>query len=155
MRIVRITTMLAAFGLASTSSGFAQAYQWATHGGDNTYQIEVGPSGEVYAAGNFEFSQNIGSFPLTNAGGSDIFLARYDANGTVQWAKQVGSSGSDHVYGLAVDPAGNVYIGGHSDEHRLHPCFHRQVRRDRNLSMGPRASGRELVDRLSEEPADR
>jgi hypothetical protein len=42
----------------------------------------------------------------------DIFLARYDANGNMLWAKSEGGAGSDYVFDISTDNAQNVYITG-------------------------------------------
>jgi hypothetical protein len=42
----------------------------------------------------------------------DIFLARFDANGNVIWAKRAGGNDSDFCFKLAVDAAGNCYLTG-------------------------------------------
>jgi hypothetical protein len=52
--------------------------------------------------------------PEANAGGSDVFVARYDAAGTKLSVDQLGSAGSDYGSDLAVDAAGNTYVTGHT-----------------------------------------
>lgn len=47
-----------------------------------------------------------------NAGGSDLFLLKYDANGTLTGSSQLGSPQTDVANGVAVDAVGNVYVGG-------------------------------------------
>lgn len=43
---------------------------------------------------------------------TDIFLAKYSANGDLRWAKTFGSSSGDDGECLATDDQGNVYLGG-------------------------------------------
>jgi hypothetical protein len=45
-----------------------------------------------------------------NGGFYDVILSKYDAEGNVEWAKQLGSPALDIVDGLAADGLGNVYI---------------------------------------------
>jgi hypothetical protein len=49
---------------------------------------------------------------LTNSpgGGQDIYVAKYDSGGVIQWARSAGgdSSGLDGGRGIGVDDAGNV-----------------------------------------------
>lgn len=47
-------------------------------------------SGNVYATGSFEGSITIGGFELNSAGGSDVFVVKYDENGNYLWAKRGG-----------------------------------------------------------------
>jgi subtilisin family serine protease len=53
-----------------------------------------------------------GALGGTNAGSYDAFISKYDSSGTVQWTKQLGSSGSDGFFGVAIDSLGNVFAGG-------------------------------------------
>ncbi|TLZ70454.1 MAG: hypothetical protein E6K10_07935 [Methanobacteriota archaeon] len=88
--------------------------QFGTAGGDNAYGVTLDASG-VYVAGD-----TTGTFPgETNAGISDVFLRKYDADGAVLWTHQFGTSGSD-VYlnnaccltgPIAVDASG-MYLAG-------------------------------------------
>ena len=49
---------------------------------------------------------------LMSAGGTDIFLAKYDRSGTLKWLIQAGGPGDDSSFDLAFDAAGNVYVTG-------------------------------------------
>src|SRR6185295_389285 len=53
-------------------------------------------SGNVYVAGTFGISITFGPFTLSNGPGEHLFLAKYDGNGNVIWAKQ--TSGSSVVH---------------------------------------------------------
>ena len=48
----------------------------------------------------------------TNAGGTDIFLIKYNSSGVKQWTKQWGTSTSDEGNGVSVDSSGNAYVAG-------------------------------------------
>ncbi|AOY57239.1 conserved uncharacterized protein [Desulfococcus multivorans] len=52
---------------------------------------------------------------LTSAGNidSDIFIAKYDRNGGIVWARQAGGIDWDRGSGIAVDQWGNSYVTGH------------------------------------------
>ena len=47
-----------------------------------------------------------------SAGNMDMFAARLDAAGQVQWVRQWGSASNDQAYGLALDSFGNAFIAG-------------------------------------------
>ena len=77
--------------------------------------IAVDDSGNVFVTGNFaSASVNFGSGALSNAGGADIFLTKYSAQGASLWSKRFGSSISlsEAAYGVGTDGAGNVMITG-------------------------------------------
>ncbi|HYV92902.1 MAG TPA: T9SS type A sorting domain-containing protein [Chitinophagales bacterium] len=67
--------------------------------------------GNIYIAGYFNDTIIFGSFTLTNEG---MFIAKYDSNGNVLWAKS--SDGSDsYINGansITTDAAGFVYVAG-------------------------------------------
>jgi hypothetical protein len=52
-----------------------------------------------------------GTFP--NAATYDIFLAKYNSDGAVQWVTKMGSSSVDTPFGLTTDSSNNVYISGY------------------------------------------
>jgi hypothetical protein len=81
--------------------------------------VSVDSSGNVYTTGWFndraDFDPGAGTtFNLTSTGiASDIFISKLDSNGNFVWAKSMGgASAADVGYGIAVDPAGNVYTTG-------------------------------------------
>lgn len=92
--------------------------QWAAKIGDtgNEYAnaVATDASGNIYVSGYFTSTTlSIGTSTLINAGGNDIFLAKYDASGNPQWAVSYGNTGNETSTGLATDASGNVYITGY------------------------------------------
>ncbi|HEX8528394.1 MAG TPA: SBBP repeat-containing protein, partial [Cytophagales bacterium] len=98
--------------------------QWARRiggtGQEAAGDVAVSQSGGyVFVTGSFESTVQFGSYhgynvsPLTSAGGSDVFVARYTAStGTLDWSRKAGSTLDDNGYGLAVDGSDNVYVTG-------------------------------------------
>jgi len=78
--------------------------------------IAVDASGNVYTTGYFrgtvDFDPGSGTFNLTSAGNSDIFISKLDASGNFAWAKKLGGTSIDIGYSIAVDVSGNVYTTG-------------------------------------------
>ncbi|MDY6934616.1 MAG: SBBP repeat-containing protein, partial [Spirochaetota bacterium] len=81
-----------------------------TGGDDAVNSIAVDPDGNVYIVG-------YGSNLVGEASGLDLWVKRFDSNGiedTVNWDKRFdGTGGDDAVNSVAVDPDGNVYVGGY------------------------------------------
>lgn len=75
--------------------------------------VALDGAGNVFVAGQSTFPSFAG-VALTNHG--RVFLAKYDNNGTPQWARKAGGSGGagqfDTATALAADAAGNVYLAG-------------------------------------------
>ncbi len=53
-----------------------------------------------------------GAYQHANAGGWDVFLVKFDANGNRLWCTYYGGEGDDNDFGIAIDPSGNVYVAG-------------------------------------------
>ena len=76
--------------------------------------IAVDASGNSYVTGYFQgTSITFGSTTLTNLGGTNIFIVKYDASGNVVWAHSAGGNFFDLGYGIAVDAGGNSYVTGY------------------------------------------
>jgi hypothetical protein len=85
-------------------------------GDDQAYGICTDASGNVFITGYFTGSPLIiGNDTLTNAGGLDIFVAKYDASGNAIWAKSAGGTSDENGNGIATDANGNVFITGFFD----------------------------------------
>jgi len=69
-------------------------------------------NGDCFVAGAFSGTVTLGTTNLTSAGSDDIFLAKYNALGAFQWAKQAGGPNADRGYGVALDRSGNIYLKG-------------------------------------------
>ncbi|MBK6964748.1 MAG: SBBP repeat-containing protein [Bacteroidales bacterium] len=103
--------------LNGISNAQAPDWIWAkSEGGTNydlTTSVAVDAFGNIYVTGTFSSSTvTLGTTVLTNAGGNDIFLVKYDTDGNVLWAKSAGGLKNEYAYSLALDPSGNAYITG-------------------------------------------
>lgn len=106
-----------------TSDAFIAKYDangnllWAKSAGgtstDEGYYLSSDPFGNAFIVGPFNSSTiSFGSTTLTNGGGSDTFIAKYDASGNVLWAKRAGGTAWDDGKSISADPLGNVFVAG-------------------------------------------
>ncbi len=84
-------------------------------GTDYGNTIEKDSQGNLFIAGNFgtgtiDFNPGAGVDNFTNAGGADIFLTKFNSDGTYAWTKVWGGTGSDGVYRIAFDSSDNIYL---------------------------------------------
>jgi hypothetical protein len=101
-----------------SSSG---ALLWARRIGgssdDYSNGIAVATNGSVYTTGSFQgtadFDPGAGTFNLTSAGGSDIFVSKLDSAGNFVWVRRMGGSSDDTSYGIAVAAEDSVYTTGY------------------------------------------
>ncbi|CAL1137452.1 unnamed protein product [Cladocopium goreaui] len=87
-------------------------HQWTSQRGgekeDKARALQVDANGSAWVAGYTESSLD----GHTNAGGRDIFLMKFDAQGVHQWTRQRGGERDDFAYGLQVDDVGNALVAG-------------------------------------------
>jgi hypothetical protein len=115
-----ITAPFAASSLPSTSrlsNDSDLLYATPIGGGENdwAYRIAVDGSGAAYITGNSysaSFSSQGGL--NSNAGDSDAFIAKLDANGTPIYAAFLGGTGYDAGSGIVVTADGVVYLTGNT-----------------------------------------
>jgi ribosomal protein S16 len=82
-------------------------------GWDEGWDVAVGSDGAVYATGFFNGTADFGAESFTSAGSADIFVAKLDSDGNPVWTRQMGGTGDDQGWGIAVANDGNVYTAGH------------------------------------------
>lgn len=90
---------------------------WAKSAGGTNYEysksVTVDSSGNAYITGSFVSSTiNFDSYTLTNEGGKDIFLAKYNAHGAVLWAKSIDGTSDEFGNSVATDKSGSAYLTG-------------------------------------------
>ncbi|MDO7850819.1 T9SS type B sorting domain-containing protein [Hymenobacter convexus] len=81
--------------------------------GNNDTALAIDAGGNVCLAASFTSpTLTLGSTTLTNAGGSDLFVARLDANGNWLSAVRAGGAGDETLTGLVLDASNNAYLSG-------------------------------------------
>jgi hypothetical protein len=107
---VKLLALLAAIGLLAAAVPRASAVDtgylapawvrtFGTAGTDEGWGVAVGPSGEVYVAG------------FVQGQGTDVFLARLDANGATAWETRVPQPLNQKAFEVAYAD-GFLYVGG-------------------------------------------
>ncbi len=91
--------------------------QLGTSAEDFSYSVTLDADGNAYVGGN-----TTGSLGGSNQGHYDAFLSKYDSSGSMVWTQQLGSDKADYGYSVAVDPVGNVYIGGRTSGSTITGC---------------------------------
>jgi hypothetical protein len=83
--------------------------QFGTAADDNGHSIAMSGEGVVYFVG---YTKAVVEPGATNAGGYDMFVARYESDGQRTWIRQRGSGSDDQAQDATVDDSGNVWISG-------------------------------------------
>ncbi len=97
---------------------------WATYMGeiadDVANKLDVDASGNIYVTGRTGSTVNIatpGSYQPTIGGNVDVFLAKFNSAGVLQWSTYYGGTGADVAVAIRCDASGNVYIGGYTNSY--------------------------------------
>jgi hypothetical protein len=93
---------------------FNQVFNSGGGSSDYSYDIAVTNDGYTYVTGKFKSTDwNLGNgITLATVGNYDMYVAKFNSQGEIVWAKQAGSSSVDEGRAIAVDAAGNVIVSG-------------------------------------------
>jgi hypothetical protein len=72
----------------------------------------VDQNDNIFIADYFLGNPDFGGGPLANAGGHDIYVAKFDSSGQHLWSQPFGDSESQYVQHITADDDGNVIIVG-------------------------------------------
>lgn len=113
------TTNTDALVVKYNTDGFAQ---WVAHttgiGSENPLTITIDESSNVYQSGEFGgtitlLNQNGSTFgTLTGSGFTDMFVIKYNSEGSVQWATRLGGTNDESGMIVRTDALSNVYVVG-------------------------------------------
>jgi hypothetical protein len=86
---------------------------------DEALSLAVDDGGRAIVAGitlSTDFPTTPGAYNPTINGGLDVFVSRLNAAGSdLEFSTFLGGGGYDNLTGLALDPAGNIYLAGYTD----------------------------------------
>ncbi|MDC3955673.1 MopE-related protein [Polyangium jinanense] len=80
--------------------------------GQNGRTVAVNAAGEIVLGVDLNGAADFGGGVLTSAGGSDIAIAKFSADGTHLWSKVYGTAEQQTVSQVAFDAQGNMLITG-------------------------------------------
>jgi len=92
---------------------------WSTYYGGNGDDIGEGithdGNNNLYLTGYTSSTSGIatsGAYQTTNAGGEDVFVAKFSSSGSLSWGTYYGGSGDDGGRAIIADENNNVYVTG-------------------------------------------
>lgn len=93
-----------------------QNWSWVTQldGTDweNGRTLSTHPGGGWVIAGAYEGTLQLGSEQAASVGGTDVFVAAYDAEQVLQWLITAGGTADDQLEAMTVLPNGDLYCAG-------------------------------------------
>jgi hypothetical protein len=81
--------------------------KFGTNTSDSAMHLAPGKNGSVFVAG-----ETIGALGAPQAGGRDVWLAKYSDGGACLWVRQIGSPAIEYDSGVCSDGAGGVFLTG-------------------------------------------
>src|SRR5690606_22649341 len=81
-------------------------------GNEHVAHVRTDTDGSIYVTGTFSGTAQFGGSAHVSSGAIDLFVAKLNAAGDVQWFKQGGGVGIDRGVKLAVGPAGTIAVVG-------------------------------------------
>ncbi len=110
-----LSLLLAACGKSPVASGDSAAFSslasnFSTSSTQENWNDAAGSSTGIFTVG-----QSSGSPAGANKGGIDAVVFKYDFNGNVLWKKQIASFANDVATDVAVNPSGQIYVIGGTD----------------------------------------
>ena len=95
------------------NGNFCWARRMGGVGSDKAYGIASDNNGSIYVTGYFVGTADFASSrTLVGNGHTDIFLAKFDTAGTLQWVKQAGDTGFDRGWDVTINVNGQIVITG-------------------------------------------
>lgn len=96
---------------SSGSTTWVQNIGSSNSGEERGRNVGVDAAGNAYIAGQYFFTANISGITLTNFNATqlDVFVAKYNSAGTVQWARKLSSAANQVISAFTVSPAGDSY----------------------------------------------
>jgi hypothetical protein len=96
--------------LSGTNGAHLWSKKFGNTGSDDGYSVAVDSSNDVVITGDFSGTVDFGGGPLTSAGATEVFLAKYSgSDGSHLWSKRFASS-IGTGYGVAVDKYTNDIV---------------------------------------------
>ncbi len=116
-------------GHAVTSAGLGNAFiarydaagnnLWVRSGGSTTAfaadparAVAVDGANNYYVAGDYSGVATFDGLSVSSTGQRDIFVAKYNASGAIQWLHHAGGPRSEEGHSIGVDAAGNSWVSG-------------------------------------------
>ncbi len=79
---------------------------------DHAFGVAVDSSGDIAVVGTFQGLVDFGGVELTAGDSASIYVARYDVDGGLLWAKRFGGPGLEVPWAVDFDDAGNILLTG-------------------------------------------
>lgn len=115
---MRRLLLFISFILAQSAFSQYTSFVWVDYvkseGRDFFDDLVIDKNDNVYAVGSFDENIVIGqdTFYVSASGNDDIMFVKYDSDGNLIWAKQLGGDGLQYAYNIIISSNDEIYISG-------------------------------------------
>ena len=92
---------------------------WVRRGGSTTSfaadparALAIDGANNFYVAGDFSGAADFDGLTVSSAGARDVFVAKYNSDGLIQWLHHGGGPRAEEAHSIGVDAAGNSWVSG-------------------------------------------
>ncbi len=93
-----------------SEGNFLWTISYASSSHDYGRRVACDNAGNIYLAGEYKGNFNLNGTSLQSPDDLNVYIAKFNPSGAVQWAAQRGASGNDSVKAMDVTSAGDVYL---------------------------------------------
>ena len=95
---------------------------WSTYFGgnnhDTAYRLRLGSDAGLYVLGHTlstDVMGTSGAFQINKSGGQDVFLSKFENDGSLLWSTYYGGDANDFGYGLVLNANDDIFINGNTE----------------------------------------
>lgn len=93
-------------------------YKWLVDGGSTNFvefaiDVDTDAEGNIYVGGEFADAAFLWDSTYTANGDNDMFLAKFDPYGNIEWVETFGGPQLDRIYAIDAGPDGTVFVTGY------------------------------------------
>jgi len=89
--------------------------QYGSTGNDNVFDADCDSQGNIILSGYFEGTVTFDTITLSALGGTDMMVLKFNPNGNIIWAKQMGGSSDDGGNEVSVGVNDRIVVGAQSE----------------------------------------
>lgn len=99
----------------NSSGDTVWAKQFGQSGEENVRAMTLDGAGNIFVAGQFNWRLSYGpsiNDEVESEGGQDVYFAKFNSSGVMQFARSIGGTGDEDAGDIAVDASGRIYVAG-------------------------------------------
>ncbi len=113
MKTAFLTVLLVIFSISLWSQGYMWTKQFKGTGQANPTDVIQDNSGNYYVYGNFNGEIKVDTVTVNAVALQDVFIAKFNGTGQLQWFKTIAGSGTESAYGIDIsNDEQYIYLSG-------------------------------------------